>query len=438
MSDGRGTLTKEKARSTPRAQRTFFSAFFACCAFSAVFFVACGKKGPPLAPLVKLPSPPTDLTAERRGDAVDLQLTIPATNSDGSHPANISSMDVYGVTLPPVAPVPPLTDQQLLKLATKVASTPVKAPKDPNDTVEEDDPDEAAEPLEGKGLDQGAVTRAHETLTPAMLTAVEMPKASKRAKAADLSSSGPLVGAPAGPALRSYFTAGVTTRGKNGPLSKRVTVPLLPPPPAPGTPALSYGETAITVTWPPVAAGPTAQAADADEVLPSTPIGVARPVIAYNVYDASGPEPVRLTEKPIAEPKFVDPRVTWGEKRCYVARTAETVSGTSIESEASPQVCETLVDTFPPAAPKALQAVPSDGTINLIWEPNTESDLAGYLVLRATAPGDDLQPLTPQPIPDPSFKDTVPAGVRYVYAVKAVDKAGNVGPLSNRVEETAR
>ena len=34
--------------------------------------VGCGKKGAPLPPLVKLPVPPADLAATRRGDTVDL------------------------------------------------------------------------------------------------------------------------------------------------------------------------------------------------------------------------------------------------------------------------------------------------------------------------------------------------------------------------------
>ena len=93
---------------------------------------------------------------------------------------------------------------------------------------------------------------------------------------------------------------------------------------------------------------------------------------------------------------------------------------------------------FPPAAPKEVHAVAGEGTINLIWEPNNEKDLAGYLVLRGAAPGDALEPVTSGPIADARFTDNVPAGSRYVYAVRAVDKAGNVSPLSNRVEETAR
>jgi hypothetical protein len=167
-------------------------------------------------------------------------------------------------------------------------------------------------------------------------------------------------------------------------------------------------------------------------------LNAATPTISYNVYDVSGPDSVKLTATPIAEPTFTDPRVVFGEKRCYVVRTAETVSAVGIESDASAQSCDTFKDTFPPAPPKSLNAVPSEGVITLIWEPSAEKDLAGYIVLRATAPNQDLQPITKEPITDASFKDAVPAGVRYVYAVKAVDKSGNVSGISDRVEESAR
>jgi fibronectin type 3 domain-containing protein len=130
--------------------------------------------------------------------------------------------------------------------------------------------------------------------------------------------------------------------------------------------------------------------------------------------------------------------MVWGEKRCYTVRTAESVGGFTIESDAAPAQCETLVDTFAPAAPKGVAGIPSDGAINLIWEPNTEKDLAGYIVMRAAAPQETLEPITPAPIQETSFKDAVKGGVQYVYAVKAVDKAGNVSPPSPRVAETAR
>jgi len=42
------------------------------------------------------------------------------------------------------------------------------------------------------------------------------------------------------------------------------------------------------------------------------------------------------------------------------------------------------------------------------------------------------------PITATTFKDDLAPGTRHVYAVRAVDKAGNMSAVSNRVEETAR
>ena len=128
----------------------------------------------------------------------------------------------------------------------------------------------------------------------------------------------------------------------------------------------------------------------------------------------------------------------FGEKRCYTVVAAEAVGGATIESEPPPPVCETFADTFAPAVPKDLKAISSEGAINLIWEPNTEKDLAGYIVLRGVEPAETLLPITAAPIVEPSFRDGVTPGVAYVYAVRAVDKAGNASGPSVRVVETAR
>ena len=130
--------------------------------------------------------------------------------------------------------------------------------------------------------------------------------------------------------------------------------------------------------------------------------------------------------------------MTWGTTRCYGVRAVETVDALFVESEASAPACVTFADTFPPAAPKGMQAVASEGVINLIWDANAEPDFDGYILLRGLAPADQLTPVTPSPIRENVFQDRVPAGVRYVYALRAVDKAGNVSPLSESVEETAR
>jgi hypothetical protein len=127
----------------------------------------------------------------------------------------------------------------------------------------------------------------------------------------------------------------------------------------------------------------------------------------------------------------------WGTKRCYVVRAVVVIARVPVESEPSGPVCEMLIDTFPPAAPKGLDAVATTGSINLIWDANTEPDLAGYFVWRG-AGGQPLQRITPEPVADASFFDAVQPDLKFSYAVQAVDKAGNASPLSDRVEETAR
>lgn len=353
-------------------------------------FVACGKKGPPLPPLVKLPVAPSDLIAARRADTVDLQLTVPFANTDSSRPANVVRVEVYALTGPAT-----VSEADVLKQGTKVASIAVKAPRDPNATLDPDDPEQSEadiEPPQGEGLDQGAVARVQEQLTAPAATG----------------------SAPAAGVVRTYVGVGITTKGRRGPSSGRAAVPLVPPPPAPPKPSVTYTETTVTVTWPP---------------------GLSA---AYNVYEVAGSSETPLTKGPIGETQYTDARMTWGTTRCYAVRSVAIVDALAVESEATPPACVMLTDIFPPAAPRGLQAVATEGVISLIWDANTEADLDGYILLRAIAPGDELAPIGPSPIRGTAFQDRLSAGVRYVYALKAVDKAGNASQPSERTEETAR
>jgi hypothetical protein len=423
---------RPRERSAQSAQNSGFSAVPAISVLIVgVLLPACGKKGPPLPPLVKIPAAPAELVADRRGATVDLQFTVPSSNTDNSRPANIERVDVYAITASPS-----ITDDQLLKRGARVASIDVKAPRDPNQTVQEDEPAEDVDPAVGKGLDQGAVARVSEELTPQSLAPADLGKDGDRAakrRAGDVP-HGPLMGPAAGVPSRIYAAVGVSTRGRKGALSKRAVAPLVPPPPPPEQPKLSYDEKEVTLTWNAVAL-PAASATDGD-VLPSKPIGVQAPSIAYNVYDVSADAATKITKTPVKDTKVSDPRIAWGERRCYTVRAVESLAGLTIESDAAPPACETLTDTFAPAAPKGLRSIAGERSINLIWDPNSESDLAGYLVFRGT--GDKLDQVTPAPIADPTFTDGVQPGVRYVYAIKAVDKAGNSSAWSERVEEMAR
>ena len=173
-----------------------------------------------------------------------------------------------------------------------------------------------------------------------------------------------------------------------------------------------------------VYAAPRTSAAASDAPADATPVETA---------------PAPLNPAPLDTPSFEHASAQPGVEQCFVVRTVETIGTATVESEPSQPGCVTPRDTFPPAAPKNLSAVAGPGAINLIWDANTEGDLAGYVILRGPAPGDTLQPLNAEPTRDTRFRDTtVSPGERYVYAIIAVDRAGNRSAASPKVEETAR
>ena len=181
--------------------------------------------------------------------------------------------------------------------------------------------------------------------------------------------------------------------------------------------------------------------------LESRPIVEWPPASTYEVFeiaetdDGSPAVPARLSETALEAPSYSEPRGEYGVERCYAVRTLDVVAGFQVRSRLSPVTCVTFVDTFAPAAPEALTAVGSEGEVSLLWRPNDEEDLAGYVVLRGL-PGDEtLQPLTDAPLVDNTYRDvSAESGVRHVYAVRAVDDAAtpNLSEPSDRVEAAAR
>jgi hypothetical protein len=100
-----------------------------------------------------------------------------------------------------------------------------------------------------------------------------------------------------------------------------------------------------------------------------------------------------------------------------------------------------VVDTFPPAVPQGLAAilVREEKTIDLSWQPDTEDDLAGYIVYRADADGDWKRISGPKPLAGPAYRDaSVEAGHNYRYAVTAIDLTGHESKRSEPAQESAQ
>jgi predicted small lipoprotein YifL len=419
---------------------------------------ACGKKGPPLAPVVHVPAAVDKLTAQRVGNDVYLTITIPSQNIDASTPADVSRIDIFAVTADTPPPRP-----RIFEIAAKVASVDVRPAPRPG----QDAPAAAAAAPQLPA--QGASVTIRDALTAADLEPKTLPAAPPRG-------STPSAAVPAPVPLpfphRYYIAIAVSDRGRTGPPGTLLDLPMPPLPDPPRGLTASYDEDAVSLSWEPAGGiigflfeAPAAlEPAPVDlppEATPRAPttIAPASGPTMYNVYRepgaaaASAPPPTApavgatppapLNAAPIAGLSYRDAApVVFGTERCYVVRAVRGAPPNGLVSVASDPLCLTPEDTFPPAAPTGLSAIAAEGVISLLWEPNGEADLAGYVILRGR-PGDaTLQPLTTTPVKDVRYEDNdVEPGARYVYAVQAVDThvpGPNVSAESNRVEETAR
>ncbi len=116
------------------------------------------------------------------------------------------------------------------------------------------------------------------------------------------------------------------------------------------------------------------------------------------------------------------------------------INGTAVNAPAWVNGAPFNPDSSPPAPPQGLVAMAGGGQVSLTWNPNSEPDLAGYNVYRATSPGVSVNG-TPVNggtlVSGTSFTDTgVSGGTDYYYVVTAIDQSSNASTASNEVLAT--
>ena len=333
----------------------------------AAVLAGCGMPGAPLPPSLHLPDPIADLTATRTGDQVELNWTM--TKKD--------------------------TDKLLLK-----GSVPVRV-------CRKEDGDSVCSQAGELNLPPGGEGSFTETL-PQPLAA----------------------GSPRG---LTYF---VELRNRNGRSAGPSNGAMVVAGRAPGAVdgfAAEVRKDGVVLRW--SAGTPETAVRLHRRLLRAAPAAKTQ----HGPLDAP-PEPIEqklLVEADRQNPgKALDQSIHFGESYEYEAQrvTRVKVDGAAMELDGAftQPVRVDAADVFPPAVPAGLAAVAlasengGPPAIDLNWRPDTEADLAGYIVYRREGTS-DWQRISPaQPIVGPAFHDAhVEAGHTYTYAVSAVDQSGH-------------
>lgn len=358
---------------TVRAERTILYA-------AALFLLAsCGSPGTPEPPSLELAQPVRDLRAVRKGNEVRLTWTSPSETTDRKIFRHAGATEIcrsVGSALincgTPLATVS----------ASVTSSTPKSASQKANAT----------------------------SYTDQLSTILEM-------QAPDLN----LV----------YAVSVLNSHGRSAGLSNQVQVPAAPTLPPPSSMAAKLTASGVELTWNPVA-------------LPQEIPGLR---YAYRVYrhDVETGQDVIAGEVPVGDsnPVLGDTNFQWEktyEYRVTVVTFAQQANGTvQVEGDDTAPARVVAHDVFPPAVPSGLQAAYSGPGqkpfVDLVWQPDTEPDLAGYNVYRREHNSEPVKKNT-ELVKTPAFRDLeVLPGHEYSYSVTAMDVRGNESARSTEANE---
>jgi hypothetical protein len=419
--------------------------------------IACGQKGAPLAPIVLLPNPVSEVVVKRMENDIVLEFQVPSLNTDGSGPADLRRIEVYGHTGPLQKP------EDFIKYGDLVASIEIKEPPEPVEPRAEGAagatgatgaegatgagaPDVAgttappATPAPGSAdlkvslIEQGWTTTVRETLTPkhreigpmppvrpppppdpdapvVVVEKIETPGTVNR----DL------------PPQRNYVIAGLSdSRGKRsyaGPFPVALLDPLTPPEKV----EVTWTEHAMSLRWP---GGP-------EDIPMTVPVGLNPKVLglsAEEIAAAAANAPVAPTAPlaPVApvEPMIPVDRETEGTVELYAdveTEDTEDVLVTVIPAQttgAKPKPVQPLRPQ-PPPTPRfgynvyELGAIGATGATGALG-----ADVAPVAPSAPTAP---IAPINARLLTAPGFTDPrLEFGVERCYIVRRVEMAGPI------------
>ena len=358
---------------SPRAARL---AVIACVALG---LVACGKKGPPIAPERRLPVPPTALSTFIDEGSVLISWINPGARFDGSSLKDLTEVKLY--------------------------------------RRHESD----GEPMKPAVLSRGRVVGYDELATIRLDSPA--PATVQGTTVRWIDREGLVLGE-----RYVYVVTAVDSLGRSSPPSERRAITFLAAPKPPAPVQLTAGNAQITLTWTPPS-----------EFTDGSP---ASGEIRYIVLRGSGTEgPLSaITPQPLAETSFTDTGLDNDVEYRYAVRALRLDPRATSAGPPSSAVAATPRSTTPPRPPSNLVGVPSPGALRLAWNPSPAPNVALYSIYRAVGDTAFVRIASTAAGNTTYIDRDIRPGTVYRYAVTAIDNARqpNESARSNEITLTAQ
>jgi hypothetical protein len=425
--------------------------FLLLAAILILFATNCGKKAPPLPPIVIAPEAPSAAHVRQSGSKMIFMFQMPVLNTDKETPADIEKIEIYRLKEPRVGMtgtaqtqtqqtqaqsqsqpqsqlvIAAQTQTQALQTQTSQTQTQSQSQtqtQSQSQTQTQSQMTQSAPAKEEEAREIEGVEFKKRSELVAELTRDQIDGYLRENEFMIVESINVQEGSED---LNNWFYYGAKVynkKGKTEGYSKFAALfpAMVPKPPANFTAKLS--EKQIQLDW-------TAVTTDINGK--PVPQGSVR----YNIYRGTtanfAPEQPLNTEE-LDAVTYTDTNFEYGKSYYYFIRAHFYGKKKGQHSEPSNVILIYPQDTFPPRAPEELNVVSAREGMVLIWAPNSEEDVIGYNIYRSTTAGQDYTKINHELIRETTFTDKdIKQGQKYYYVITAVDSA----PVANESEKSA-
>jgi len=372
---------------------------------SLIFLImfSCGRKGPILPPLIRIPQSVENLTANQVGEVIVLEWENPASYTDDS----------------------PLTENREVEIwlyAADSGSDEAKNPPDLNDF------DRRGELLKTQGMVQtDGETDTEEKIEESLSLSGEFVYPLQDEKVFFICDGIDTEGVHYSLKIKQSLTKVYvfSLRIKDGKKYSLFSDNLTMKPKIVSLPPVNVRaevlEDRIVLSWD----------APKEDISQS-----AYPVIeGYNIYrESEGEKAIKRNSAQLQVNSFEEMSFDFGTQYRFYVRTTYSSSSSSFESADSVGIDVEPKDLFPPITPVGLTAIAGMKFISLSWDSNGEDDLEGYHIWRREEGEKDFVLLMPEVFTESQYSDrNIEKNRNYEYTLTAVDINGNESERSEAI-----